>query len=124
VRRWRQSSSGSSATISERTEHLRAFLDGYAQFARLPAPRKVEVAWRPFVDRLLALWPAVRLDDDLPAEPGWFDPGQLEQVVINLLKNAAEAGGPLDGQALSVASLGVRGVRLTIVDRGPGMSRR
>jgi two-component system nitrogen regulation sensor histidine kinase NtrY len=110
------------ATISERTEHLRAFLDGYAQFARLPAPRKIEVAWRPFVDRLLALWPSVRLDGDLPAEPGWFDPGQLEQVVINLLKNAAEAGGPLDGQALSVASVGVRGVRLTIVDRGPGMS--
>lgn len=110
------------STIAERTEHLRVFLDGYANFARLPLPRKQEVAWRPFVDRLLALWPSVRLVGELPAEPAWFDPAQLEQVVINLLKNASESGGPPDGVELAVASLGVRGVRLTISDRGPGMS--
>lgn len=110
------------ATIAERTEHLRVFLDGYAQFSRLPMPRKVDVEWRPFVDRLLALYPTVRLEGDLPAEPGWFDPAQLEQVTINLLKNAVECGGPADEVTLSVSSLGTRGVRLTIADRGPGMS--
>lgn len=109
-------------TIAERTEHLRVFLDGYTQFSRLPLPRKVEVAWQPFVDRLLALHPSVRLDGELPEEPGWFDPAQLEQVVINLLKNAAEGGGPPDQVTLSVVSLGERGVRLTIADRGPGMT--
>ncbi|MDB4960285.1 MAG: hypothetical protein JWP01_284 [Myxococcales bacterium] len=110
------------ATIAERTEHLRVFLDGYAQFSRLPMPRKVEVAWRPFVDRLLALWPSVRLDGELPDDPAWLDPVQLEQVAINLLKNAAEAGGPPEQVTVSVVSLGARGVRLTIADRGPGMS--
>ncbi|MBL0217102.1 MAG: ATP-binding protein [Myxococcales bacterium] len=109
-------------TIAERTEHLRVFLDGYTQFSRLPLPRKVEVPWQPFVDRLLALHPSVRLDGELPEEPGWFDPAQLEQVVINLLKNAAEGGGPPDQVTLSVVSLGERGVRLTIADRGPGMT--
>jgi len=110
------------ATIAERTEHLRVFLDGYAQFSRLPLPRKIEVAWRPFVDRLLALHPSTQLDGELPADPAWFDPAQLEQVAINLLKNAAEGGGPLDQISLSVASLGGRGVRMTIADRGPGMT--
>ncbi len=110
------------ATIAERTEHLHGFLDGYAQFSRLPIPRKVDVEWRPFVDRLLALYPTARLEGDLPTEPGWFDPAQLEQVAINLLKNASECGGAADAVTLAVTSLGARGVRLTIADRGPGMS--
>ncbi len=109
------------STIAELTDHLRTFLDGYAQFARLPMPRKTEVAWGPFVERLLALWPSVRLEGALPDGPGWFDPAQLEQVVINLLKNATEAGGPADAVTLSVTTLGARGVRLTVADRGPGM---
>jgi signal transduction histidine kinase len=109
------------STISERADHLRTFLHAYAQFARLPAPRKEEVAWQPFVDRLLALWPGVALAGDLPSEPAWLDPAQIEQVVINLLKNAEEAGGPPGAITLSVATLGARGVRLTVADRGQGM---
>jgi nitrogen fixation/metabolism regulation signal transduction histidine kinase len=108
-------------TIAERTEHLRQFLDSYAQFARLPLPRKEDVAWRPFVDKLLALWPSITLVGELPAEPGWFDAAQIEQVVINLVKNASESGGPADGITLAITSLGARGVRLTVADRGPGM---
>lgn len=109
-------------TISERTEHLRQFLDSYAHFARLPLPRKEEVAWRPFVDKLLALWPSVQLAGELPDETAWFDPAQIAQVLINLLKNASESGGPADGVTLSIASLGARGVRITVADRGPGMN--
>jgi nitrogen fixation/metabolism regulation signal transduction histidine kinase len=108
-------------TIAERTEHLRQFLDSYAQFARLPLPRKGDVAWRPFVDKLQALWPSVQLTGELPHEPGWFDAAQIEQVLINLLKNASESGGPADGISLAITSLGARGVRLTVSDRGPGM---
>lgn len=111
------------STIAERADHLRTFLDAYARFARLPLPRKEEVEWRPFVDRLLALWPTVRLEGELPSEPGWIDRAQLEQVAINLLKNAEESGGPVEGMTLSVTSLGARGVRITIADRGTGMSQ-
>lgn len=109
-------------TIRERTEHLRTFLDGYARFARLPPPQKAEVAWRPFVDRLVSLWPSVRVDGALPDDNGWFDAAQIEQVLINLLKNADEAGGAPDDVTVSVEALGERGVRITVADRGPGMT--
>ena len=109
-------------TIAERTDHLRQFLDSYAQFARLPLPRKEDVAWRPLIDKLQVLWPSVQLAGELPVEPGWFDAAQIEQVVINLLKNASESGGPADGISLAITSLGARGVRLTVADRGPGMA--
>ncbi len=33
------------ATIDERLGHLTRFIDGYAQFARLPAPRREETTW-------------------------------------------------------------------------------
>jgi nitrogen fixation/metabolism regulation signal transduction histidine kinase len=110
------------ATIGERTDHLRSFLEGYAQFARLPLPRRTDVAWKPFVDRLLALYPHVTLVGELPSEPGWFDAAQLEQVLVNLLKNATEAGGPPAAITLAITELGAKGTRVTVADRGAGMS--
>lgn len=110
------------STIGDRADHLRTFLDAYASFARLPTPRKQEVEWRTFLERLIALWPSATIEGPIPEGRGHFDPGQMEQVVINLLKNAEEAGGPPGSITLSVESLGPRGSRLTVGDRGPGMT--
>jgi two-component system, NtrC family, nitrogen regulation sensor histidine kinase NtrY len=43
--------------------------------------------WRPFLQSLQAVTPFT-VTNELPSDPGWFDESQLEQVVINLLKNA------------------------------------
>lgn len=108
------------ATIGERARHLHEFLDGYARVAKLPTPRPVPIEWRIFVDALAAHMP-MRLEGALPDEPGRFDPGQVEQALINLLKNAAEAGGPADEVTLSVSRHGDEHC-LAVSDRGPGMS--
>jgi two-component system, NtrC family, nitrogen regulation sensor histidine kinase NtrY len=107
------------AAIDDRMSHLSGFVEGYSRFAKLPGPRCSHVYWRPFLQSLEAVTPfAVR--DVLPSEPGWFDASQLEQVVINLLKNAAEAGSPADETVVSVhASRG--GWALEVRDRGSGM---
>jgi nitrogen fixation/metabolism regulation signal transduction histidine kinase len=107
-------------TIEERTRHLEIFIQGYARFAKLPLPRQEEVAWPAFVDALSRNY-AFKLNGGLPATPGWFDRAQVEQVLINLLKNAHEAGGAGDAIELGVVQHG-RELRIEVADRGSGMS--
>ena len=57
----------------------------------------------------------------LPSGSGWFDESQLEQVMINLLKNATEAGSPPARPASG--SYGHRGGwTVEVRDRGSGMT--
>jgi nitrogen fixation/metabolism regulation signal transduction histidine kinase len=107
--------------IDERSTHLREFLEGYARFARLPAPTKQEVEWNAFLEDLRGLFPYV-LEGEPPARPGWFDRGQIQQVLINLLKNAQEAGSSPEEIRLTVEPLADGGVRVKVKDRGTGMT--
>jgi nitrogen fixation/metabolism regulation signal transduction histidine kinase len=107
--------------IEERSGHLRDFLEGYAAFARLPAPRQETVEWSPFLAELRQLFPFV-LDGEAPARPGRFDPAQVQQALINLLKNAQESGSPAEEIRLAVEATADGGVRLRVLDRGSGMS--
>jgi len=108
------------ATIEERTHHLESFTQGYARFAKLPQPRQERVAWQPFLDALAHHF-TFRLDGTAPAASGWFDRAQVEQVLINLLKNAHESGGAAEAVELAVVARG-RDVRIEVRDRGSGMS--
>lgn len=108
------------ASIGERAAHLHGFLSGYAAFAKLPAPRREAVEWRAFLDRLATL-SDFNLDGELPAEPGWFDAAQVEQALLNLLKNAHESGSNPDEIALRLLQAGGE-LRIEVLDRGPGMS--
>ena len=108
------------AAIDERTTHLRKFLDGYSKLARLPAPRPAPVEWAPFVRSLSALYP-FQVRGELPSAPGWFDATQLQQVLVNLLKNAVESGSPPDQIELAVAAA-PDGVDVAVLDRGSGLN--
>ena len=112
---------GALDVIDERATHLREFLESYARFARLPAPVKREVEWEPFLDELRGLFP-FHLEGEPPSRPSSFDPGQVQQVLINLLKNAQESGSPPEEIRVLVEPTADRGVRLKVKDRGAGMS--
>ena len=110
------------ATISDRASHLTTFIEGYAKFAKLPKPRPAPVAWPAFIDRIAATHP-FRLEGALPQREASFDVGQLEQVMINLLKNAAESGSPSDGITVSVHPR-AQGFLIEVADRGAGLSEQ
>ncbi|HEX8172671.1 MAG TPA: ATP-binding protein [Thermoanaerobaculia bacterium] len=78
------------ATIEERLAFLRTFLESYAQFARLPAPRKERTTWRALLNDVRALY-AFDAAGDVDAE-AFVDVAQMQQVLINLVKNAHESG--------------------------------
>ncbi len=107
-------------TIEERATYLSEFLEGYARFARLPRPQKRPVDWREFLDGMRHL-AAFRVLEPLPDRPGLFDPSQMQQVLINLVKNAREAGSPEDDIVVGVEGATDGATALVVVDRGRGM---
>jgi two-component system nitrogen regulation sensor histidine kinase NtrY len=107
-------------TIEERTHHLESFTQGYARFAKLPQPRPESVEWQALLDALGHNY-SFKLASALPPAPGWFDRAQIEQVLINLLKNAHESGSASDAIELGVSTRG-RDIRIEVRDRGSGMS--
>jgi two-component system nitrogen regulation sensor histidine kinase NtrY len=109
------------AAIAERAEHLHHFVSGYAAFAKLPAPRPERIDWAVFVADL-ARQQAFAIAAKLPEPAGWFDRAQVEQALINLLKNAHEAGGDESQVELLIAHAGAH-QRIEVRDRGAGMSQ-
>jgi nitrogen fixation/metabolism regulation signal transduction histidine kinase len=107
-------------TIEERTRHLESFIQGYARFAKLPLPRPEAVAWAPFLEALAHHY-AFRIAGSLPEAPALFDRTQVEQVLINLLKNAHESGGPNEDVEVTITR-NTREVRIEVGDRGSGMT--
>jgi two-component system, NtrC family, nitrogen regulation sensor histidine kinase NtrY len=107
-------------TIEERARHLGNFVQGYAHFAKLPHPQQAAVQWPPFIEAL-GSHSTFRLAGPLPQASAWFDRAQIEQLLINLLKNAREAGGEADAVELAIEVRG-RELRIEVRDRGPGMS--
>jgi two-component system nitrogen regulation sensor histidine kinase NtrY len=109
------------SAIAERAAHLHQFVSGYATFAKLPAPRPETVQWAQFAADLSGQQ-EFTLAAPLPELPGWFDRIQVEQALINLLKNAHEAGGAAAEVELSIVCAGAD-QRIEVRDRGSGMSQ-
>jgi signal transduction histidine kinase len=112
---------GALDTIEERATHLKTFLDGYASFARLPLPARRPIAWKDLLAGIEGLYPFT-VEGSLPAAPAFADPAQLQQVLINLLKNASESGSAPEAISLDVREAATGGVELCVSDRGKGMA--
>jgi signal transduction histidine kinase len=97
-------------------------MGAYARLARLPSPSRRVMDFPPLVRRAASLHgscvtreggPEVRLDADAD---------QLEQVLINLIKNAVEAAGERGGVRIRWAVTGAS-LQAEVEDDGPGLAR-
>jgi nitrogen fixation/metabolism regulation signal transduction histidine kinase len=116
------------SVIENRAESLNRFLQAYSQLAGLPAPRRSLIALAPLLERVCRVETrvAVALDPG-PAASLDGDPDQLQQALINLVKNAADAAVSLQGEttdpSVTVAwRCLARDVVILIRDNGPGIA--
>lgn len=108
--------------IASRSEALQRFLQAYAQLAKLPPPSLRPVDLRALAARAASL--ETRVEVRLLGGPALLleaDGDQLEQLLINLLKNAAEACAGTEG-AVTLRWGAERGrLELIVEDEGPGL---
>lgn len=119
-----------------RLENLRAFMNGFAEVVRLPPPDlrptdlrqlvdEILLLWRPELDRrrIRVAWKRVE-----PLPPINLDRNQIEQVLVNILKNAVESIGEDGAITLCLGWEAGKGGNghparpvLSLEDSGPGI---
>ncbi|PTX98555.1 ATP-binding protein [Opitutus sp. ER46] len=116
--------------IASRAEMLARFMQAYSRFARLPKPTLAPTPLAPLVRRVVAL--ESRLPVELQPGPDITlpcDAAQIEQLVINLVKNAVEAALEQRGNGRPEAKVCVTweasgpAVELLVKDEGPGIEQ-
>lgn len=110
--------------IGGRSEALGRFMSSYAQLAKLPPPERGELRVEDWVRRVAALEPRVPVE----IEPGpdltiSADGDQLDQLLINLVENAADAAVQTDGEVRIRWSDAGRFLEVEVEDDGPGLAQ-
>jgi nitrogen fixation/metabolism regulation signal transduction histidine kinase len=115
--------------IESRAESLNRFLQAYRHLMGLPAPTLTPVSLSPLMKRVVQLETRLTVNM-LPSEEItlWLDADQIQQALINLLRNAAEAAlGPdtahNDDPRVEIGwKAAPQEVVITILDNGPGLT--
>jgi two-component system, NtrC family, nitrogen regulation sensor histidine kinase NtrY len=111
------------AIIRSRTEALGRFMAAYTQLAKLPKPSLAPVDFAELVRRVAAL--QYRVSVALAPGPRvtiQADRDQLEQLLINLIRNASDAASELHGSVCIEWSCNGSNLDLLVLDEGPGIS--
>ncbi|HVP48049.1 MAG TPA: ATP-binding protein [Bryobacteraceae bacterium] len=111
------------AVISARSESLSRFIGAYARLAKLPRPTLAPLDIAPWVRRVVGL--ETRLHVDVQPGPDLVihgDADQLEQLLINLLRNAADAALETGGGVRVGWRKNASYVEVKVEDDGPGLS--
>ena len=121
---WREDVQGALGVIGDRAESLTRFMASYTRLARLPPPNKGKMELAPLVRRI------ARLEQRCPISVGPLpeltlnaDADQIEQALINLSKNAAEAALQTGGGARIRVSEQSGHALIEIEDDGPGLAK-
>ena len=119
---WREDAERGLDMIADRCESLNRFVVAYSKLARLPAPRLRPTPIGPLLRRVVGL--EVRREVAVIGGPEMIveaDADQLEQLLINLLKNAVEAAAETDGHVAVRWRSAEESLEIHVLDTGPGI---
>ena len=122
-RDWREDLDKGLAVIGARAESLSRFMGAYARLARLPPPHLESVSVAEWVRRVTAL--ETKSNVVISAGPDvtiQADGGQLDQVLINLVRNAVDAIGESGGRVEVGWKVHIGRLNLWVKDDGPGLA--
>jgi signal transduction histidine kinase len=120
---WEEDTRRGLAVIASRSESLSRFMDAYARLARLPQPKLQPLDIGVLLRRVAGL--ETRLGVQLAPGPGvtiQADGDQIEQLLINLVRNAADAALETGGGVRVGWKKNATHVDLFVQDEGPGLS--
>lgn len=120
---WRDDADRGLRMIAERCESLNRFVAAYSRLARLPSPILRPVMVGPLMRRVVSF--ETRLPVGLLAGPEISveaDADQLEQLLINLIKNGVEAALETGGGVEASWSRTDHALEVAVRDEGPGLS--
>jgi nitrogen fixation/metabolism regulation signal transduction histidine kinase len=108
--------------IEHRAESLTRFMEAYARLARLPPPRRGRVDVGPWIERVVALEPRMKITL-VQGEPVVLeaDSDQLDQLLINLVRNAVDAALETGGGVRVKWLRNPRYVEVVVEDEGRGV---
>lgn len=109
--------------IATRADSLSRFMSSYARLARLPAPNKRPVDMPALVRRAARLETrmVVGVEEGLAVDLRG-DADQLDQVLINLVRNAVDASVETAGHVHVTWQVDEQWVEIQVLDEGPGIS--
>ena len=110
--------------IRRRSKGLLEFVENYRKLTRIAPPAKSDIRIKDFFEDLKQLFADPHITFDCPDTPQTWkaDRGQMEQVFINLIKNAQEACRDNPSASVSVrAYTSDRKWKFIITDNGEGM---
>jgi two-component system nitrogen regulation sensor histidine kinase NtrY len=109
--------------IATRSESLSRFMSSYARLAKLPAPKFGPVEVNGLIQRVARLETRMSIEvQDAAPLTIQGDADQLEQVLINLLRNAVDAAQETGGRVFASYVRTSNAVEITVRDEGPGLS--
>lgn len=118
---WRDDAHAGLSIMHDRAESLGRFMGAYARLARLPSPVRRDVDFPALVRRVASLHGKNVAVDAGPDINIRVDADQIEQVLINLIKNAVEATG--EGGRITVSWHAANGsLQANVEDDGPGLA--
>jgi PAS domain S-box-containing protein len=119
---WEQDLRSGLQVIEGRSESLARFMGAYAQLARLPQPKVGPVRIDEWVWRVAALEPRleVRVVNG-PTVTLTADGDQLDQLLINLVRNATDAALETGGGVTVGWQISSGVAEVTVDDEGPGL---